>query len=342
MVHALIVRYAISVAVSLVGLALVLIFGVVVILSPGWNPATTSDPRLDPRAPIPEQYVALIQQAGTTCPVISAAVLAAQIEAESNWNPNARSPVGARGISQFMPGTWRQYGVDGNGDGRANVTDPADAIPSQARFMCKLAAIVGKLGGDQLSLALAAYNAGPAPVLRCKCVPQNGETNKYVDKILTRLSDFASIGPGVDPNFASGDSGAVTAAGMKWLGLPYVWGGGTLTGPSGVGRDLRGPGFDCSGLTRIAFYQASGGKLILPRVSRDQARLGVAIPANLTAMQPGDLIAMSLHGGGIDHVGIYAGNGKMLHAPRTGKNVEITNLTAGYYKSKPWTVRRLM
>ncbi|MGV9266950.1 NlpC/P60 family protein [Kitasatospora sp. NPDC003701] len=87
------------------------------------------------------------------------------------------------------------------------------------------------------------------------------------------------------------------------LGKPYVWG---ATGPSG---------FDCSGLTGAA-WKAAG--VSLPRVSQAQWNAGQRIArANL---QPGDLVYFyaDLH-----HVGIYIGDGKMIHAPRTGKNVEI-------------------
>lgn len=106
---------------------------------------------------------------------VSAALLAAQLHAESNFNPLAVSPAGARGIAQFMPGTARQYGL----------RDPFDApaaIDAQARLMRDLLRRF-----TSVPLALAAYNAGPAPVAACMCVPAIPETRGYVARILGLL-----------------------------------------------------------------------------------------------------------------------------------------------------------
>ncbi len=88
---------------------------------------------------------------------VGAAVLAAQLYAESNFNPYARSPAGAQGIAQFMPGTAAAYGL-------RNPFDPDEAIDAQAHLMHDLLRQFGSV-----PLALAAYNAGPAPVQRCGC-----------------------------------------------------------------------------------------------------------------------------------------------------------------------------
>ncbi|WP_030797892.1 lytic transglycosylase domain-containing protein, partial [Streptomyces griseus] len=108
-----------------------------------------------------------IMKAGQTCPDAPAALIAAQIEAESNWNPKATSPVGAQGLSQFMPGTWKTWGVDADGDGRADPFSAPDAIMSQARYDCWLAKKVRSYkiqNADVRRLMLAAYNAGPGAV----------------------------------------------------------------------------------------------------------------------------------------------------------------------------------
>jgi hypothetical protein len=104
---------------------------------------------------------------------VSAGLLAAQLMAESNFNPFAVSPAGAQGIAQFMPGTAALYGLD----------DPFDApaaIDAQAHLMADL---LGQFGGS-VSLALAAYNAGPGAVEACDCVPSIPETEAYVARIL--------------------------------------------------------------------------------------------------------------------------------------------------------------
>ena len=106
---------------------------------------------------------------------ISAALLAAQIMAESNFNPFARSPAGAQGIAQFMPGTAQEMGL-------RNPFDAAASIDAQAHLMRDLLRQFGSV-----PLALAAYNAGPARVAACGCVPPIPETRGYVARILGLL-----------------------------------------------------------------------------------------------------------------------------------------------------------
>ena len=107
---------------------------------------------------------------------VSAALLAAQLRKESGFDPRARSPAGALGIAQFMPGTARTYGL-------RNPFDPDAAIDAQAHHMRDLLRAFGSV-----PLALAAYNAGPARVRACMCVPNIPETQAYVADILGLLS----------------------------------------------------------------------------------------------------------------------------------------------------------
>jgi soluble lytic murein transglycosylase-like protein len=112
---------------------------------------------------------------------VGAALLSAQIYAESGFNPFARSPVGAQGIAQFMPGTAAGYGL-------SNPFDPAAAIDAQAHLMHDLLRQLGSV-----PLALAAYNAGPAPVQACGCIPAYPETQAYVSRILGLLGGAGEI-----------------------------------------------------------------------------------------------------------------------------------------------------
>ncbi|HEX2070656.1 MAG TPA: transglycosylase SLT domain-containing protein [Thermoleophilaceae bacterium] len=112
---------------------------------------------------------------------VGAAVLAAQLYAESNFNPFATSPAGAQGIAQFMPGTAASYGL-------SNPFDPAAAIDAQAHLMHDLLRQFASV-----PLALAAYNAGPAPVQACGCIPPYPETQAYVAKILGLLDGAGDL-----------------------------------------------------------------------------------------------------------------------------------------------------
>ncbi len=113
--------------------------------------------------------------------------------------------------------------------------------------------------------------------------------------------DLGDLPPG-----SSHGAAALSAAQSK-LGAPYVYG---ATGPSS---------FDCSGLTGWAFSQAG---VSLPRISQDQANVGTRI-SSVSALQPGDLVFFysDLH-----HVGIYAGNGQIIHAPKPGAVVRYESV----------------
>ena len=120
---------------------------------------------------------------------VSATLLAAQLYAESGFNPFAVSPAGAQGIAQFMPGTARALGLD-------DPFDAAKAIDAQAHLMRDLLRQLGSV-----PLALAAYNAGPGTVSACGCVPPYPETQAYVARILGLLrgaGDGAGLATGIE------------------------------------------------------------------------------------------------------------------------------------------------
>jgi hypothetical protein len=124
---------------------------------------------------VPAHFAPVLNRAAQRWSV-SATLLAAQIHVESGFNPFAVSPAGARGIAQFMPSTARGVGLN----------DPFDApaaIDAQARLMRDLLRRF-----SAVPLALAAYNAGPAPVAACGCVPAIPETRGYVARILGLMS----------------------------------------------------------------------------------------------------------------------------------------------------------
>ncbi|MGI5347352.1 NlpC/P60 family protein [Streptomyces sp. CA-250714] len=307
-------------------------------------------------ARVPQEYAVWIERAGKECPEVSAPLIAAQIAAESGWNPNAKSPAGAHGLSQFMPGTWETWGVDAAGkdgspepDGRADPFTPGDAIMTQARYDCWLAGKVKSLGtgGDPTRLMLAAYNAGPGAVQKSGGIPPYPETQAYVARITASMVQYTGEGPeaaeGMDGQDAPAEDGGefggrIVAYAKKWLGTPYSWGGGGTDGPGkGFAQGAGTVGFDCSSLVQYAVYRASGGKTLLPRTSQIQVTKGR--PVARDAMRPGDVIGFNLNGS-YDHIGIYLGNRQFIHAPKTGDVVKISQLDERYYASKPQKVRR--
>ncbi len=107
---------------------------------------------------------------------------------------------------------------------------------------------------------------------------------------------------------ASAAAGSVLEVGSRYIGTPYRYGG---TSPSG---------FDCSGFVQYVYEQLG---VSLPRTASAQARAGARVSAS--EARPGDIVSFT-GPGGIYHNGIYAGDGKMLDAPRSGKSVAVRDI----------------
>ncbi|MFD7747806.1 NlpC/P60 family protein [Streptomyces sp. NPDC059698] len=222
----------------------------------------------------------------------------------------------AVGPMQFLPSTWEgPSGQDGNGDGAKDPHNAYDTALGAAAYLCGT-------GAADLS--------NPAELRRA--VFRYNRSTAYVDKVTGHVTAYDQTGPvaGVPVGApAGGLAGDVIAVARKQIGLPYVWGGGNTAGPTGGG-------FDCSGLLVYAFHKAAG--ITLPRTS--QTMRGSGNPVDRTAAQPGDIIVIN-NDGNWGHVGLYIGNGTMIHAPRPGKRVETTPL-AGYWSKFDWDVRRVL
>ncbi len=123
------------------------------------------------------------------------------------------------------------------------------------------------------------------------------------------------------PTGTSGISGdQVVAEARKYLGVPYVWGG----------TDPR-KGLDCSGLVQLVYKNLG---VELPRVSYEQAKAGTAVTGGLANARPGDLLAFNSP---VTHIAIYIGDGKMIEAPRPGKDVQVSDVYA-----TPTAIRRVI
>ncbi len=270
------------------------------------------------------KYVPWIKKSAKQCDGISPGLLAAQLEQESAFNEKAGSGAGAVGIAQFLPSTYRTWGEDSDGDGKTGPTDPQDAIMAQGKFMCSLLARAKKSGyaGDPLTLALAGYNAGWAAVTRYQGVPPYKETAHYVEVITKNAKKYEKA---ISISGTGNGAKALRRAATQ-LGVPYSWGGGSPKGPKkGFAQGANTVGFDCSSLVQYAYWPTRQ----LPRVAADQYKDTQSNKVKKSQLKPGDLLYWT-HGGvnGIYHVAMYYGDGKVLHAPRTGKNVEIAKLSS--------------
>ena len=110
-----------------------------------------------------------------------------------------------------------------------------------------------------------------------------------------------------------------------FLGVPYVYGG---MSPSG---------FDCSGFVSYVYSKFGYS---LPRRSFDMA--GVGIPVSKDNLVPGDILLFTTYSAGVSHVGIYVGDGKLIHAPKPGDVVRYDDLDSSYYASRYLGARRII
>ncbi|MGC0362862.1 hypothetical protein ABH922_000846 [Rhodococcus sp. 27YEA15] len=267
-----------------------------------------------------------VKKAGALCPEITPPMIASLYSGENGFEygpASAETTDGRRGPGRFTTAEWTAYGRDGDGDGKMDIFGVADPVMTTGYRLCELVGQArnwlnsGEADGDVADLALAAYDVGPDAVRAAHRVPAD-QAVQYVARIRSLQDSFALMLTPFDYNTLAGAVGGVVQAGLKFLGLPYVWGGGNVNGPS-MG------GFDCSGLTSYAMYAATG--ITLPRTSETQWGVGVEIP--LDQAQPGDLLFGNWQAGGPGHVAIYVGNGQMLHAPTFGDVVKVGPIFAG-------------
>ena len=127
----------------------------------------------------------------------------------------------------------------------------------------------------------------------------------------------APPGGGLIDRMASGASELALGA-MAFIGVPYRRGGNT-----------ENEGFDCSGLTRRVFASVLG--LVLPRRSNEQAAAPSLVDVPRGDLKPGDLVFFNTLRQAFSHVGIYIGEGRFVHAPRSGAEVRIEDMRSSYW-----------
>ncbi|BEV70793.1 MULTISPECIES: C40 family peptidase [unclassified Paludibacterium] len=144
--------------------------------------------------------------------------------------------------------------------------------------------------------------------------------------------DNTAAEPAGDPigNYASSPTddavGDMLLQAISLMGVAYRFGG---SNPS--------TGLDCSGFIQYVFKKSL--KVNLPRTAAGMARVGRSV--NKTELMPGDLVFFNTRGFSYSHVGIYLGNGKFIHAPRTGKTIEVAQLNQSYWVSHYNGARRV-
>lgn len=176
-----------------------------------------------------------------------------------------------------------------------------------------------------LALCLASMNVRAEP----------GATDSAPDSVARFLAERGLIEPvPADSSFAQQvreraadwTSDLVLSA-MNFLGVRYRRGGETAE-----------QGFDCSGFTRHVFEASVG--LVLPRRSNEQAKAPGLLNVNRDELKPGDLVFFNTLRTAFSHVGIYVGDGKFIHAPRTGGKVRVEDMRVAYWSKRYDGARR--
>lgn len=134
----------------------------------------------------------------------------------------------------------------------------------------------------------------------------------FVEQMRTRASDVASD---------------LVLSAMHFLGVPYKRGG-----------QSEETGFDCSGFTRHIFEMSLG--LVLPRRSEEQARSSSLLPIKRDELKPGDLVFFNTMRRTFSHVGIYVGDNKFIHSPRSGSEVRVEDMRMAYWTKRYNGARR--
>ena len=175
-------------------------------------------------------------------------------------------------------------------------------------FQSPIRAVVASLLCAANLAAIAAPNTTPAdPVMRLLSerglidAAQQASNAPLVQQVRDRASDLV-------------------LSAMNFLGVPYRRGGTTEAG------------FDCSGFTRHIFELSVG--LVLPRRAAEQAKAPGLLPVKRDELKPGDLVFFNTLRHAFSHVGIYVGEGKFIHAPRSGSEVRVEDMREAYWAKR--------
>jgi len=178
--------------------------------------------------------------------------------------------------------------------------------------------------------APAALAAGPAPA-----APQAPAAGTSItDPIMNLLGDRGLLRPLASGalvqsvrNSVRDTASDLVMSAMNFLGVPYRRGGNTEE-----------TGFDCSGFTRHIFENSIG--LVLPRRADEQATAAGLLNINRAELKPGDLVFFNTMKRTFSHVGIYVGDDKFIHSPRTGAEVRIEDMRDSYWARRFTGARR--
>lgn len=239
-------------------------------------------------------------------------------EISQHYGTTIQALQGANGLQGFMiyPGQKLVIPVDSKAKKeKATLVARRDIRPGSAKYTVR--------PGDSLYLIGRRYGVSVQAIIEAN---QLTSTLIYPGQVLLMPTGASGVPflPGVSRQDV-GDERVILARAASMLGKPYVYGG---SGPDT---------FDCSGFTAYVFQSVG---MSLPHNAAAQAQLG--IPVSRGDLSPGDLVFFSYYGsGGINHVGIYVGQGRFIHASSSG-GIKYSSLNESYYAANYKGARRLL
>jgi cell wall-associated NlpC family hydrolase len=184
---------------------------------------------------------------------------------------------------------------------------------------CFLNLLVAVLGGTAFGCA------GPPPVRH-----DGDALGEWMSRHGGREPGAAASSSSQSPHALGRDAAAeLVIAAMGFVDRPYRTGGDNLDS-----------GFDCSGFTRHVFDRTLG--IELPRTAEDQAHDRALSPVSRDALRPGDLVFFNTLRRTFSHVGIYVGDGRFIHAPRSGAQIRVESMSASYWSRRFTGARRAL
>lgn len=254
-------------------------------------------------------------------------IVAALVIVESGGDATYVSPTGALGLTQIRPNLYPETVARVGGD----LADPLTNLRAGAVVLAELYAASGSWQQAIAAFAGRVDNEGVVT----EAIDDLGLTgSEFVARVESQVASLGyAIGPVASAYGAVVNPPAVLKIAMTTIGTPYVWGG----------ESYEEGGFDCSGLLVWSFAQVGQS---LPRTAAEQFAATERIAA--VDVRPGDLIffantyslgtelerqIMRTEGRIITHVGIYAGNGLMLHAPKEGDSIRYTSLYTSFWRT---------
>jgi cell wall-associated NlpC family hydrolase len=200
--------------------------------------------------------------------------------------------------------------------------------PRKRMFAAVMATLVLGLGAFQPAFALNSETAAPADDMQALLISK-GILSKIGGQIVQKGEQIVNVGQSVTQSVVqqvgqqvsqvSERTGDLVSTAIGFLGIPYLRGGNSAE-----------TGFDCSGFVRAIYKETIG--LVLPRSADQQASATQKI--DRSELKPGDLVFFNTMKRTFSHVGIYLGEGKFIHSPRSGSSVRIEDMRIPY-----WNVR---